>query len=312
MISQDELRRIKLFQSVDLESIKGLIDACTIRTLSADEELITAGQVNRTIYFIISGIVRVHRNPATGTPATILGPGESIAEMSVIDRRPAPASVVAVAPTRLLAMDEDVLWSLVRASHAAACNLLIALAARLRQPSAAIPENPEEEEGSGTFDVLTGLPNRVWLERILKRQIERTVKGVEPQPLAVIMVDIDDFKKFNDRHGVAYGDHFLSFVSHKICDRLRPTEIITRYGGDEFVIFLPGIDKDVARRISERIHQGVMDAVPVMPDGTTIPHPTISLGLAMLRPGQQAEDLLAEADKALTRAKESGGNSIAE
>jgi diguanylate cyclase (GGDEF)-like protein len=126
------------------------------------------------------------------------------------------------------------------------------------------------------------------------------------------MVDIDDFKTFNNRHGVAYGDHFLSFVSHKICDRLRPTEVITRYGGDEFVIFLPGIDIDVARRISERIHRGVMDAVPVMPDGTTIPHPTISLGLAMLQPGQQAEDLLADADRALTRAKESGGNSIAE
>jgi two-component system cell cycle response regulator len=315
MISQDELRQIKLFQSVDLESIRGLIDACTIRMLEAGGEIITAGQVNRTVYFLLSGSVRVDHDAAAGSPAKTLGPGESVAEMSVIDRRPASSSVVAVEPTRLLAMDEDILWSLVRSSHAAACNLLIALTARLRHADMAMPENLEAEEEYrryGTVDALTGLPNRFWLERILERQIERTVRDGQAPQLAVIMVDIDDFKTFNDRHGVAYGDHFLSFVSHKICDRLRPTEVITRYGGDEFVIFLPGIDIDVARRIGERIHRGVMDAVPVMPDGTTIPHPTISLGLTMLRPGQTAEDLLAEADRALSRAKGGGGNSIAE
>jgi hypothetical protein len=60
MISQEELRQIKLFQSVELESIKGLIDACTIRSLEKGEELITAGRVNRTVYFLLSGSVHVH------------------------------------------------------------------------------------------------------------------------------------------------------------------------------------------------------------------------------------------------------------
>jgi diguanylate cyclase (GGDEF)-like protein len=312
MISQEELRQIKMFQSVELESIKGLIDACTIRSLEKGEELITAGRVNRTVYFILSGSVHVHLESVKGTPAAILGPGESVAEMSVIDHRPASASVVAAEPIRLLAMDEDILWSLVRSSHTAACNLLITLTARLRHADAAIAANPATDEEYGTVDALTGLHNRFWLERTLERQIERIVRDGQPPRLAVIMVDIDNFKVFNEHHGVAHGDHVLSFVSHTICDRLRPTEVIFRYGGDEFAIFLPGIDVEVARQISERIHRSVKDAVPVMPDGTTIPYPTISLGLVMLQPGQTAGELLAEAESALSRAKSGGGNRISE
>jgi diguanylate cyclase (GGDEF)-like protein len=315
MIGHEELARIRMFQAVDLASIKGLIDACTVRTLSAGEELITAGQVNRTVYFILSGSVYVRFDSAADLPAAVLGPGESIAEMSVIDCRPAAESVVAGESTRLLAMDEEILWSLVRSSHAAACNLLLALTARLRHTSADLAGNGEAEEEAeeyGTVDALTGLHNRFWLEKILGRQIERIAHEIQPPELAVIMVDIDDFKAFNECYGVVYGDRVLSFVSHTICDRLRPTEVITRYGGDEFVIFIPGIDLEVARRISDRIHQGVMDAVPAMPDGSTIPHPTISLGIAMLKPGQTAEELLGDADRALARARSGGGNRISE
>ncbi len=315
MISEEELKQIKLFQSVELESIRGLIDACTLSSLEKGEVLITAGQENRTVYFLLSGRVHIHLDSPARDPMAILGPGESVAEMSVIDRRPASAFVVAAEPTRLLAMDEDVLWSLVQSSHAAACNLLISLTTRLRRADEAIAGGGETEQDYrryGTLDALTGLHNRFWLERTLERLIERTLKGGRPHELAVIMIDIDCFKAFNERYGRSYGDHVLSFVSHTICDHLRPTEIITRYGGDEFVIFLPDIGVEPARQISERIQQAVMDAVPVMPDGKTIPHPTISLGLVMLQPGQTAMELLSEAERALSRAKNSGRNCISE
>ena len=94
MISEEELKQIKLFQSVDLESIKGLIDACTIRSLEQGEVLITAGQKNRTVYFLLSGRVRIHLDSLDSEPTAILGPGESVAEMSVIDHQPASAFVV--------------------------------------------------------------------------------------------------------------------------------------------------------------------------------------------------------------------------
>jgi len=315
MISEEELKQIRLFQSVDLESIKGLIDACTICSLEKSEVLISTGQVNRTVYFLLSGRVQIHLDSPASEPTAILGPGESVAEMSVIDRRPASAFVVAAEPTRLLAMDEDILWSLVQSSHPAARNLLISLTTRLRHADEAIVgwmEVEQEYLRYGTLDALTGLHNRFWLERTLERQIGRTLKGSRPLELAVIMIDIDYFKTFNERYGRAYGDHILSFVSHTICEHLRPTEIITRYGGDEFVIFLPDVGIESTRQICERIQQAVMDAVPVTPDGKTIPHPTISLGLVMLQPGQTVKELLAEADRALSRAKNGGRNCISE
>lgn len=309
----EELRQIRLFHSVELDAIKGILDACTVRSLDAGEVLITAGQDNRTVYFLLEGHVRIHLASIQNQPTAILGPGESVGEMSVIDHKPASAFVVAAEPVRLLAMEEELLWSLVRSSHAAADNLLIGLSNRLRHADAVISESGEMEEDCrhyGTIDALTGLHNRFWLETLLDRQVQRsTVGGL---PLSLIMIDIDHFKTFNDRYGHAYGDHVLYAVAHTLSGHLRPTEIIARYGGDDFVVILPDMGLEPARDIGERLHRGVMDAVPVTPDGSSIPHPTISIGLAELKAGQTGKDLLAEADQALCRAKESGRNRVSE
>jgi diguanylate cyclase (GGDEF)-like protein len=309
----EELRQIRLFQSVELDAIKGILDACTIRSLGAGEVLITAGQDNRTVYFLLEGHVRIHLTSIQDPPTAILGPGESVGEMSVIDHRPASAFVVAAEPVRLLAMEEEILWSLVHSSHAAAGNLLIGLSTRLRHADAVISECGEMEQDyrrHGTVDALTGLHNRFWLEMLLDRQVQRsTVGGL---PLSLIMIDIDHFKTFNDHYGHAYGDHVLYAVAHTLSGHLRPTEIIARYGGDEFVVILPDMGLETARYIGERLHRGVMDAVPVTPNGSSIPHPTISVGLAVLKAGQTGKDVLAEADQALCRAKNGGRNRISE
>jgi diguanylate cyclase (GGDEF)-like protein len=312
-ITDEELRQIKLLQSVDLASIKGLIDACTIRSLERGDVLMTAGQENRTVYFLLSGRVEIRLDSLKSSPAAILGPGESVGEMSVLDHQPASATVVAAEPTRLLAMDEEILWSLVNSSHAAARNLLIGMARRLRHADAVIVNGQEMEEDyrwTGTVDALTGLHNRVWLEKTLDRQIQRAAGCRESLQFSVIIIDIDYFKAFNEQYGYNYGDHVISFVAHTISDCLRPTEIIARYGGDEFVILLPDVGVEAARQIGERVRQSVMDAVPVMPDGKTIPHPSISLGLVALRPGQTAPILLAEMERALSQAKNGGSDPL--
>jgi diguanylate cyclase (GGDEF)-like protein len=312
-VREAELRRIKLFQSVDLESIQGLMDACTYRWLEKGETLISAGESNRTVYFLLSGQVGVHLDSPTNTPTAILGPGESVAEMSVIDHQPASAYVIALEPTSLLVMDEEILWSLVQSSHAAACNLLIGLTTRLRNADSAITGGTwtaKNYRQIGTIDALTGLHNRYWFEGVLERQCLRS--GMGGRPLCVIVVDVDYFSTFNDRFGRAYGDRILYSLAHTLAERLRPTEAVVRYGSDEFAILLPDVGVEAARKVCERIHQGVMDAVPVMPDGKSVPHPSISVGLAVMQPGQTAQDLLAEVERALSRAKDGGRNCIAE
>lgn len=311
---KEELEQIQLFQSVDLEAIKGILDACTLRCLSAGEVLIAAGQDNRTVYFLLEGHVRIHLASLKDEPTALLGPGEGVGEMSVIDHKPASAFVVAAEPVRLLAMEEEILWSLVHSSHAAASNLLIGLSHRLRHADAVISETSREMEPDyrrhGTVDALTGLHNRFWLERLLDRQVQRSAMG--GLPLSVIMIDIDRFGTFNDHYGRAYGDRVLYAMALTLSGHLRPAEIIGRYGGDEFVVILPEMGIDVARDIGERLHRGVRDAVPVTPGGTSIPHPTISIGLATLKEGQMGKELLAEAEQALSRTKSEGRNRISE
>lgn len=308
---EEEIRNIRLFQSVDLDAIKGILDACTIRSLHAGEVLIRAGQDNRTVYFLLEGHVQIHLTSARNQPTATLGPGESVGEMSVIDHKPASAFVVAAEPVRLLVMEEEILWSLIHSSHAAASNLLIGLSARLRNTDTVIldsRETDQDDRNYGTVDALTGLHNRHWLEITLDRQIQRAT--LNRRPFSLIMIDIDHFKIFNDHFGLAYGDHVLYAVAHTLSDYLRPTDVIARYGGDEFVVVLPEIGFEMAMAAGERLHRALMNAIPVTPDGNSIPHPTISIGLATLKEGQKGADLLAAAEQALNRAKGTGPSSI--
>ena len=126
------------------------------------------------------------------------------------------------------------------------------------------------------------------------------------------MIDIDHFKEFNDRYGHLYGDHVLYSVAHTIGSHLRPTEVIARYGGDEFVIIMPDVDITTAKSVADRLIQEVIDSVPATPDGKSIPYPTISVGIAELIPGQTPEMLVAAADADLYRVKENSRDSIAE
>jgi diguanylate cyclase (GGDEF)-like protein len=312
-LDEKELGGIDLFRQVPLESIKGLIDACTVLELQPEETLIKAGQPNHTMYFVLDGRLRVHLDDPGKKPVALLGPGESIGEMSVIDQQPASAFVIADTPCRLLVMEEEILWSLVQSSHEAACNLLFILTRRLRNTDSVLVDGRQvawEFRRLGTVDALTGLHNREWLDQVMTRQCARC--DVAKQPLSVVTIDIDHFKEFNDRFGQVYGDHILYWVAHTLTELLRPNELIARYDGDKFVVVLPEQGLATAKRIADRLQQGVQNAIPATPDGRTVPHPTSSIGIAEMKMGQAPDSLLEEAGAAMRRAKEQGRNRTAE
>ncbi|MCX7635889.1 MAG: cyclic nucleotide-binding domain-containing protein, partial [Syntrophales bacterium] len=165
-----DYRAIHLLRNVNLDAVRGLIETCNLAYLETGEVLISPGQMHHRIYLILEGQISIHLGSPDEDPITVLMAGESVGEMSVLDRKPTSAYAVARTPCRLLVMDEDVLWSLVHASHDAACNLLITLTKRLRRTDSLIVEDINVErsyERQGTFDALTGLHNRFWLENTL-------------------------------------------------------------------------------------------------------------------------------------------------
>ncbi len=141
-------------------------------------------------------------------------------------------------------------------------------------------------------DALTGLPNRRALDDQLPREMARSLRAGTALCLAII--DIDHFKAYNDAHGHLAGDEVLRECAKAWDGALRGEDTILRFGGEEFLVVLPNCGPDDAADILERLRAAT-------PEGQTC-----SGGLAVWRPGESVDDLVARADKALYEAKESG------
>jgi diguanylate cyclase (GGDEF)-like protein len=139
-------------------------------------------------------------------------------------------------------------------------------------------------------DPLTGLFNRRHLQEVLHREISRARRG--SHPLSVILLDFDGFKRFNDAHGHLEGDRVLVAAASALKNALRQSDVVARYGGDEFVVVLPNTPGEVARKVARELSRAV-------------PAPlSFSVGIGCLGEGAATgEELLAAADLALMRAK---------
>lgn len=154
-------------------------------------------------------------------------------------------------------------------------------------------------------DPVTGVWNRHYLDAELAAAITRATTTA--LPLAVLMIDIDGFKPINDRHGHAIGDRVLHGIAARLGANIRGVDTLARFGGDELVLVMPDIGVDVARTVAERLRLLVADGVAGLNSGVTV-----SIGVAELKTGEDAEALLARADAALYAAKVGGRNQVAE
>ncbi len=130
----------------------------------------------------------------------------------------------------------------------------------------------------------------------------------DEKPLCAVMADLDHFKEINDTHGHLVGDHVLHDVATRIVTGARNSDIVGRYGGEEFLIIFENASLDVARDLAERIRIRVLGD-PFTENSTQL-FVTLSLGVAAARPGDEAETLIQRADMALYEAKEAGRNRV--
>ena len=166
----------------------------------------------------------------------------------------------------------------------------------------------DELQRLATLDSLTGLANRRHFLNCAQAEIARTLRT--GQPLSVVMLDVDHFKKLNDTYGHAAGDAALVALAETCRTTLRETDIMGRLGGEEFGIILPGDGLAEAAEAAERLRRAIsLLAIPVESGTIAI---TASLGLALLAADETSMDgALRRADHALYQAKQSGRNRVA-
>ena len=159
-----------------------------------------------------------------------------------------------------------------------------------------------------TRDSLTRLWNRSTILDILQRELARSAR--ERRPLGLLLVDLDHFKNVNDTHGHFAGDAVLSEAGRRMQSDLREYDSLGRYGGEEFLVLLPGCDERSTRSSAERIRAHLANHPMVLSDTTL--KVTASFGGTCVRPGVQctAEELIRRADEALYRAKDLGRNRV--
>jgi diguanylate cyclase (GGDEF)-like protein/PAS domain S-box-containing protein len=157
-------------------------------------------------------------------------------------------------------------------------------------------------------DPITGLYNRRYMEEALKQELSRVARLMHT--LGIIMIDIDHFKRFNDTYGHAAGDALMRELGRFLQGHIRGEDTACRYGGEEFILIMPDISPEAAKRRAERIRQGIRK-LQVQDAGRTYGEITLSIGVAIYpQHGSTQESLLRSADVALYRAKQDGRDRV--
>lgn len=162
-------------------------------------------------------------------------------------------------------------------------------------------------EALSLTDELTGLPNRRGFVQRLDQELSRSQRT--GQPLALVLLDIDNFKDFNDRYGHYIGDMILRSYAQSMDREFRQHDLLARYGGEEFVLLLPETLLSEARNAVEKLSRRIQRE-PLDTGGACIELPTFSAGIACRLPGESATTLINRADQSLYLAKRLGRNRI--
>ena len=172
-----------------------------------------------------------------------------------------------------------------------------------------ILENTIRLENLTSVDKLTGIYNRHFYDRQVRIEMERATRTATK--LSLLVVDIDDFKRINDTMGHRRGDEALAIVADLISGNLRKIDMPFRYGGEEFVILLPGTGEMEAVHTAERLRAKIAECDEFITDDGTERRITVSIGGAVFPDnGRTEEELFSRADSALYRAKKKGKNRI--
>lgn len=305
------LGRIGIFADLDPAERAQVAGRMKQRVCRKGELLFREGDPGDELFLIVSGSVAVTVKPQRGREITLseISAGNFLGEMSIIEQAPRSATCRALADCELLTLHAGDFIDLIASRPRTAAAILRRMAAitaeRLGSTGALLSQMVKWGEGArkrAITDPATGLFNRRYYDESLDAIVHRA--EVEGATLALAMFDLDHFGDLNKTYGQAFGDRLIVEAAAAFRRVFAPTDILVRYGGDEFAFILPGCDAAAALERCRAVNEAVRRLRVAEHHDLRL---TCSLGFAVYPASARTlEELKEKADKALYRAKESG------
>lgn len=188
---------------------------------------------------------------------------------------------------------------------------IVSAMGRISNMKKELAEANEKLEKLASHDGLTQIPNRRSFEISLEKYWKQSKR--QKVELALLIIDVDYFKKFNDKYGHLSGDDCLKQVAQELAQNLlRPFDFVARYGGEEFVILLPEINLEGTQFVANRLVKAIEKLAIPHEDSETSQHVTISMGVVLSNEVETQQEMITKADQALYQAKANGRNQFVE
>ena len=291
-LNSETLRSVSVFRDMARDELEALLAQSGERRYPAGHELIAEGEIPEHVFVIIAGRVRViEAMPDAQTEVVLgeLGPGEIVGELGILTERPRSATVVALEPTRCLALRRFHFLQALERSPALALGLARLLARRLYDSDRRLARYAP--------DALTGLASRRAFHDLYRRiaaSARRRKSG-----LLLVLFDVHHLHAINDQFGYVVGDDVLRAVADALMEATRATDLVARYGADEFVALLQDVTPREIELIMPRFGERLRDLVARRGLNARV---SCRVGIAYQGvPPDSADDLLREADEDLRR-----------
>ncbi|HVO40521.1 MAG TPA: diguanylate cyclase, partial [Spirochaetia bacterium] len=312
------LERVGIFSLLSHEDVLTISHHLSSVTLADGQVLFREGEPGKELYILAEGKAAVSIRLPDGTEHLIaqFAPGDFFGDMSIFDDAPRSATCRALGPSRLYSLSKDAFGDIITEHPRIALKLMYRMlnitTQRLRGTSQFVSEMVQWGESArrrAITDELTGVYNRRFLEDSLGTYVAEA--GEKARPLSLVMVDLDHFREINELYGHQTGDEMIRSAAGVFKSVLGDTGVIARYGGDEFVIILPGAGPAEATATINRVCAEVARLPLLENKKGPVTRVTSSMGVASFP--EHASDLSAlraAADAALYRAKEEGRNRV--
>jgi diguanylate cyclase (GGDEF)-like protein len=312
------LSKVGVFSLLTTEEIASVARHLSTVSLAAGQTLFREGDAGNELYILAHGAAAVSIRLPDGGDHEIarFRPGDFFGDMSIFDNAPRSASCTAVETSELYSLSKDAFSNVIEQHPTIALKIMYRMlnitTQRLRGTSEFVSEMVQWGEGArkrAVTDELTGVYNRRFLEDSLGTYVAESREKNEP--LSLVMVDLDHFREINEAYGHAKGDEMIKAAARVFRSSLRETDVVARYGGDEFVILMPRTDPVRGTQILDGVRAEVerLDTLKGLKGSVT----TVTTSMGVAGVPAHASDLSAlraAADAALYQAKEGGRNRV--